>query len=58
MNQAELESRTIERAIARRIRDKRKELNWTLEDLAKITGLSKGHLSQIENWEKFPPFRR
>lgn len=55
MNQAELESRAIELAIARRIRDKRKELNWTLEELAKITGLSKGHLSQIENGGKVPP---
>jgi transcriptional regulator with XRE-family HTH domain len=55
MDQAELESRKIETAIARRIREKRNELNWTLEELAKITGLSKGHLSQIENGAKVPP---
>ena len=55
MNQAEFEGRAIELSIARRIREKRKELNWTLEELAKITGLSKGHLSQIENGGKVPP---
>ena len=55
MNQAELESRTVEMNIARRIRERRKTLGWTLDDLAGITGLSKGHLSQIENGGKVPP---
>ncbi len=55
MNQAELESRAMELTIARRIRARRKKLNWTLEELARITGLSKGHLSQIENGGKVPP---
>lgn len=55
MNKVELEARTIEQNIARRIREKRKELDMTLEELAKETGLSKGHLSQIENGVKVPP---
>lgn len=55
MEQAELESRALELAIARRIRKHRKRNQWTLEHLAKVTGLSKGHLSQIENGEKVPP---
>ncbi len=55
MKQSELEKRSLERAIARRIREKRKRKDWTLEVLAKETGLSKGHLSQIENGEKVPP---
>lgn len=55
MDQAEREARTIELNIARRIREKRKELGLTLEELAKETGLSKGHLSQIENGGKVPP---
>lgn len=55
MNPAEREARTIELNIARRIREKRKELDFTLEELAQETGLSKGHLSQIENGGKVPP---
>ena len=57
MNQEmiEAESRALELAIAKRIRKRRKRNDWTLEDLAKVTGLSKGHLSQIENGEKVPP---
>ena len=55
MTQDELESRAIELAIARRIKEKRKELDLTLEELAKKTGLSKGYLSQIENGGKVPP---
>lgn len=55
MNDYEKEARDLELAIANRIRDKRSQLHWTLEDLANSTGLSKGHLSQIENAEKVPP---
>ena len=55
MNVAEREGRALELAIAGRIREKRKEKGWTLEKLAEVTGLSKGHLSQIENGEKIPP---
>ena len=55
MNEAETEGRALELAIARRIRKKRKDKGWTLEKLAEVTGLSKGHLSQIENGEKTPP---
>ena len=55
MKDSDLERRSLELAIARRIREKRKQKGWTLEVLAKVTGLSKGHLSQIENGEKVPP---
>ena len=55
MNEHEQEARALELAISRRIREKRIQLKWTLEDLANATGLSKGHLSQIENTEKVPP---
>lgn len=55
MNEIETEGRALELAIARRIRKHRKRQDWTLEDLSKVTGLSKGHLSQIENGEKVPP---
>ena len=55
MNEPIQEARALELAIARRIREKRSQLEYTLDDLAKVTGLSKGHLSQIENGEKVPP---
>lgn len=55
MDQAEQEGRALELAIAKRIRKNRSQNEWTLEDLAGLTGLSKGHLSQIENGEKVPP---
>ncbi len=54
MNDAEKEGRALELAIAGRIRKKRLDLEWTLEYLSKVTGLSKGYLSQIENGEKTP----
>lgn len=44
----------LEKAIAKRIRAKRLEKDWTLDQLAKITGLSKSYLSQIENHDKTP----
>lgn len=55
MDSIESQGRALELAIARRIRRHRKQLQWTLDDLSRITGLSKGHLSQIENGEKIPP---
>jgi len=55
MNEVEKEGRALEQAIARRIREMRKKLGWTLDNLARVTGLSKGYLSQIENNEKTPP---
>lgn len=45
----------IELAIASHIRTHRLKRGWTLEKFSKITGLSKGYLSQIENNEKKPP---
>ena len=38
------------------IRQLRKEKNMTLDDLAKITGFTKGYLSKIERSDKQPPF--
>ena len=55
MNEAEQQGRNLEQAIAGRIREKRLDLGWSLDNLAKVTGLSKGYLSQIENSEKNPP---
>lgn len=55
MDQAERESRDLERAIAGNIRRERLEQGLTLDRLAQKTGLSKGYLSQIENSEKTPP---
>ncbi|MCK5096565.1 MAG: helix-turn-helix transcriptional regulator [Desulfobacteraceae bacterium] len=52
--QNEKTSRTLEKAIAKRIRAKRLEHGWTLDQLAKTIGLSKSYLSQIENNDKTP----
>ncbi|MBT3225002.1 MAG: cupin domain-containing protein [Deltaproteobacteria bacterium] len=52
--QNEEKDRALEKAIAKRIRAKRIGLNWTLDQLAKAAGLSKGYLSQIENEDKTP----
>ena len=56
MNQTQIEEKglALEKAIAKRIRAKRLEHNWTLDQLAKAAGLSKGYLSQIENEDKTP----
>jgi transcriptional regulator with XRE-family HTH domain len=56
MNKIQIEekNRNLEKAIAIRIRTKRLERNWTLDQLARATGLSKGYLSQIENKDKTP----
>ncbi len=55
MNSGKQADQSLEAAIADRIRQKRLFLEWTLEQLAKVTGLSKSYLSQIENNEKTPP---
>jgi len=52
--QVEKQGRALEEAIVGRIRAKRLERGWTLEQLANATGLSKGYLSQIENGDKTP----
>lgn len=52
--QIEEKGRALEKAIANRIRAKRLERDWTLDQLASATGLSKGYLSQIENEDKTP----
>jgi transcriptional regulator with XRE-family HTH domain len=44
-----------ERAICDRIRDFRLMRNMTLDNLASLTGLTKGYLSRIENSGKAPP---
>jgi len=56
MNQTqdEKKGRVLEKEIAMRIRTKRLDQGWTLDQLAKKTGLSKGYLSQIENNDKTP----
>lgn len=41
--------------IARRIKEIRTEKSWTLEELAKRTGFTKGLLSKIENNKVSPP---
>jgi transcriptional regulator with XRE-family HTH domain len=55
MDDAEKQGKKLEQAIASHIRKERLRLGWTLDRLAKMTGLSKGYLSQIENHEKTPP---
>jgi transcriptional regulator with XRE-family HTH domain len=55
MDAIEQQGHEMEQAIARRIRQRRQALGWTLDRLAQVTGLSKGYLSQIENCEKNPP---
>ncbi|WP_457552718.1 helix-turn-helix domain-containing protein [Desulfobacula sp.] len=56
MNQRQIKknSQELETAIARRIRAERLGRDWTLDQLASATGLSKGYLSQIENGDKTP----
>lgn len=49
-------ARLNEKEIISKIRSLRKNRGMTLDQLAKITGLTKGYLSQIENSTKTPPF--
>jgi transcriptional regulator with XRE-family HTH domain len=48
--------RLDEREVISKIRSLRKSKGVTLEHLAKMTGVTKGYLSQIENSTKAPPF--
>jgi transcriptional regulator with XRE-family HTH domain len=48
--------RLEEKEIISKIRSLRKSKEVTLDQLAKMTGLTKGYLSQIENSTKSPPF--
>lgn len=49
-------ARLVEREIITKIRLLRKSRDISLDQLAKMTGLTKGYLSQIENASKTPPF--
>ncbi|HYA93160.1 MAG TPA: cupin domain-containing protein [Thermodesulfobacteriota bacterium] len=49
-------ARLDEREIILKIQSLRKTKGVTLDQLAKMTGLTKGYLSQIENSTKTPPF--
>lgn len=49
-------TRLNEREVILKIQSLRKSRNITLDRLAKMTGLTKGYLSQIENSNKTPPF--
>ncbi len=49
-------SRLDEREVISKIQSLRKAKAITLDQLAKMTGLTKGYLSQIENSTKTPPF--
>lgn len=49
-------ARVSEKEIISKIRSLRKSKEVTLDRLAKMTGLTKGYLSQIENSTKSPPF--
>lgn len=49
-------ARLEEKEIISKIRSLRKNKEVTLDQLAKMTGLTKGYLSQIENSIKSPPF--
>jgi transcriptional regulator with XRE-family HTH domain len=45
-----------EKKICRNIKKLRKQNSFTLEKLAKLTGLTKGYLSKVERSEKAPPY--
>ena len=45
-----------EQAICQNIKARRKQLLLSLQDLADLTGLSKGYLSRVERASKLPPF--
>jgi len=49
-------ARLDEREVISKIQSLRKGRGVTLDRLAKMTGLTKGYLSQIENSTKTPPF--
>lgn len=45
----------MEKLLTKRLKEIRREKKLTLEKLAKLTGLSKGYLSEIENSDQPPP---
>ncbi|MGZ3569003.1 MAG: helix-turn-helix domain-containing protein, partial [Thermodesulfobacteriota bacterium] len=49
-------ARVAEKEIISKMRSLRKSREVSLDKLAKMTGLTKGYLSQIENSTKSPPF--
>lgn len=49
-------ARLNEKEVISKIQSLRKSKGITLEQLAKMTGLTKGYLSQIENSNRTPPF--
>ncbi len=49
-------ARLNEKEVISKIQSLRKSRGITLEQLAKMTGLTKGYLSQIENSNRTPPF--
>jgi transcriptional regulator with XRE-family HTH domain len=54
MKQAVIPDETIDRRIAQRVRALRLERQWSLEDLAAHSGVSRASLSRIENAEVSP----
>ena len=45
-----------EKIICRNIKKLRKQNHLTLENLASLTGLTKGYLSKVERSQKAPPY--
>lgn len=45
-------ARPVERAFGRRVRERRKALGWTLDELVENCGLTKAFLSDIENGKR------
>ncbi len=54
MEQADLFNESIDRRIAQRVRSLRTERQWSLDDLAQRSGVSRASLSRIENGEVSP----
>jgi len=50
-----MDETSVEQLISRRLRDLRKVRGVTLDELASLTGFTKGYLSKIENGRKVPP---
>jgi transcriptional regulator with XRE-family HTH domain len=49
MENTDLDETVIDRRIAQRLRGLRAERNWSLDDLAKLSGVSRATLSRLEN---------
>jgi transcriptional regulator with XRE-family HTH domain len=50
-----IRKKNVERLLTKRLREIRQSKKLTLDKLAKLTGLSKGYLSDIENSDQPPP---